>query len=96
MTERFKQDAESLEELRAIIRRADKLGFSPVGYMASGDWETNHGEPVFISGETIEVDKIGHKYLYAEIDGSSTPLVFGPGNDHREAAKIRVTLEGER
>lgn len=88
----FTKEVTSVEEYRHAVKHAEALDFEVSEVRSWGNWETKDGEPVFIEGARLDVEKVGTKYVTADIDGRRTKLVFGSASRTKDAGFIRLTF----
>lgn len=80
-------------EFREKRDHAEALGLSVERARFFGSWETNNGEPVFLSGE-CEIEKVGHTYFHLSLVSPNgrevTPCKPADATSTRDAGHVWV------
>lgn len=69
MSAKVSKVARSTKEAKEILNAAETLDLEVKNAWFNGAWESDEGKPIFLSGGTYEIKKIGYKYFTVEITG---------------------------
>lgn len=89
--------ADSAQEYKDAVSHAEALGLSTKEVWFKGAWETPDGEPVFLSGSGVPVEKVGRKYFHVRIEGRNGKEVVKvqPVSDNlRDKGSVKITFSG--
>lgn len=90
MPQTFSVAVESAKEFKEAVGHANALGFEIDEVYATGHWEDNNTEPVFVS--SLDVERVSSNFIHADVDGETTPI-RPDESDVSGVGKARITFK---